>query len=230
MTPPIGSARSGIVGSTIGTEVPDSEDLHARYDATELSLSGGDSVSTWTDETGNGYDLTAGAAPTYKTSTLNGNPVVRFDGVDDFLNTTFSALSQPNHIFIVMDINSFSTSSNDIFFDGNGGGRHIFFIPGADNFRMFAGSALDGSSPDTSTHIYSTLWDGASSHLRRDGTELLSGHVGSKDLSGLTVGADNGGEGNAEIDVGEMLIYPEDKSSIEADVESYLSDKWGIAV
>ena len=53
-----------------------------------LALSDGDPVVTWPDQSGNGNDVTqpvAAARPTFRTAVINGEPVVRFDGVDDVL-------------------------------------------------------------------------------------------------------------------------------------------------
>jgi hypothetical protein len=56
--------------------------LRAWYKADALSLSNNDPVGSWTDSSGGGYTLTAsgGDRPTFKTSTLNGLPVVEFGG------------------------------------------------------------------------------------------------------------------------------------------------------
>lgn len=64
--------------------------LRAWYDVTDLSLSDNDAVSTWADLSGNSRTLqnAFGAThyPTYKTGiTPGGQPVVRFDGIDNFL-------------------------------------------------------------------------------------------------------------------------------------------------
>jgi len=49
-------------------------------------LSGGDPVATWTASTGNNAtQATSGNRPTYQTAVVNGHPVVRFDGTDDYL-------------------------------------------------------------------------------------------------------------------------------------------------
>lgn len=52
---------------------------------------GGDSVTQWNDQSGNGYNLsqaTGAKKPTYRVSIVNSKPVVRFDGLDDFLSGT----------------------------------------------------------------------------------------------------------------------------------------------
>lgn len=227
--------RAGdVVYSAGGTAIPDSGDLQARYDATQLSLNDGDSVSTWGDETGNGYDLTAGTAPIYKTSVINGNPVVRFDGVDDFLDVAWSALSQPNHIFVVFKYQSVDTGSNETVTDG-AASRHSVGHGGVGlngAWNIFAGNSVnDGSTTaDTNAHIQTGLFNTTSSENRLDGTTLATGDVGSDNLDGFRVGSDSTGAGFSPVGVGEILVYPQDKSSVQSDIESYLSDKWGIAI
>lgn len=53
-----------------------------------VGLADSDPVSTWADASGNGRDATAVDAtrPIYKTGIINGKPVVRFDGTDDFMD------------------------------------------------------------------------------------------------------------------------------------------------
>jgi len=227
-------------GDTVFTAAPDipaSQDLHARYSAKSLSLSDGNPVSTWTDETGNGHDLTAGTAPTYVANGINGNPVVRFDGVDDYLNVAFSTLSQPTHVFIVFQAFSGTTIYDS--FDSLGGAvfnRHYFQLADRGsgvNWEIFNGNVLNsGTAGDTSAHIAGNLHNSTSSTMRLDGSQIASGNPGTEDLNGLTVGArgESPPANHAEVDVGEILLYPVDKSSIQSDVESYLSSEWGIAV
>lgn len=72
---------------------PDLANLKAWWKASSLVLSDGDPVATWTDSSGNGFDVTQGTAgfrPTYQTAELNGKPVVRFDGSDDVLRKTMT--------------------------------------------------------------------------------------------------------------------------------------------
>jgi hypothetical protein len=222
-----GFLSSGIVNTTA---IPDSEDLHARYDATAISASDGDSISTWSDETGNGFDLTAGTAPTFKTSIINGNPVVRFDGTDDFLDVAFSALSQPNHIFVVFQLNSTGSATDSILDSANNSKRHAISHNGSSSYGMFAGSGIDGGSPDTNPHIRSDLFNTTSSSLRIDGSQVASGDVGSESLDGFRAASRADDTDFADVDIGEILIYPQEKSGIESDVENYLSDKWGITI
>jgi hypothetical protein len=68
-------------------------------------LSDGDAVSTWSDASGNGNDATqSGAArPVYKTSIINGHPVVRFTAASSqFFNLTTALSLSPFTIAAVM--------------------------------------------------------------------------------------------------------------------------------
>lgn len=221
----------GTVLWTEGADIPDSGDLHARFDATELSLSDGDSVTTWGDATGNGHDLTDGGfSPNFQTNVINGNPVVRFDGVDDFLDVAFSALSQPNQIFGVFQLTTLPSGNNSMW-DSEGADRETFVVNADDDdWQIFAGSNVRGGSLDTDPHIHAALFDGPSSTVRIDGTEVASGDTGAQSLDGFTLGSDNDQRAFVAVDVGEVLIYPQDKSGVQSDVESYLSDKWGVTL
>lgn len=62
--------------------------LQGWYKADALVLNDGDAVATWPDSSGLANDAaqaTGANQPIYKTSILNGQSVVRFDGTNDFL-------------------------------------------------------------------------------------------------------------------------------------------------
>lgn len=67
-------------------------------------LADGASVATWADSSGNGNDATqstAGSQPLYKTGSVNGLPVVRFDGADDWMSTPSIAAITDWTVFVV---------------------------------------------------------------------------------------------------------------------------------
>ena len=221
--------RSLVDGEEIDV-IPDSGDLHAQYDATALSLSDDDSVETWVDESGNGHDLTSGTSPTYKTDVINGKPVVRFDGVGEFLDVAFSELPQPVTVFMVAVVRD--TGVNDLF-DSETSTDFKFHTDNDDSYAFFAGgdSNINGSTADiNSAEIQTLLADGSDTEFRINGVQDASGNAGGDGLNGLTVGAGKDDDRHAEADIGEIAIYPEDKSGIYDDVEQYLSDKWGVGL
>lgn len=71
-----------------------------QYDATQLSLSDGDSVSTWADAIGNA-DATAGTAPTYRPTEINGNPAVEYTG-SEWLDTGLSLDTDQNQAVLAV--------------------------------------------------------------------------------------------------------------------------------
>jgi hypothetical protein len=104
-------------------------------------------VVTWSDSSGNGYDATqatAGQRPLFRSNVLNGLPVIRFDGTDDFLareiasplltngtdqynQTNFLVIKRNSivgvqHIFTMKPAIDNSTGSNQIIFDTVSGG------------------------------------------------------------------------------------------------------------
>lgn len=97
--------------------------LQLWLDASQIAgLNDGDAVATWSDVSGNAQHATQATAskrPLYKTSILNGQPVVRFDGVDDFLeNGTFTALNNASaaSLFIVKRQTSGASIQFPLFF------------------------------------------------------------------------------------------------------------------
>lgn len=83
-------------------------------DASQIvGLNDGDSVTTWSDLSGNGYDATQGTAskkPVYKTAILNGLAVVRFDGVDDVLTSTFALAGGAKTLVIIAKLSGGSVN------------------------------------------------------------------------------------------------------------------------
>jgi len=78
-------------GKKVATFSPDDiSGLHLWYKSNSLSLDHGDTVSSWSDSSGNGINATQGTTslqPTFQSTsnTVNGYPTLFFDGVDDYL-------------------------------------------------------------------------------------------------------------------------------------------------
>lgn len=71
--------------------------LWLKADAGTSTTVDGAAVSQWDDQSGNARHVTQATGanqPVYKTAIVNGKPVVRFDGANDFLQASFT-LSQP---------------------------------------------------------------------------------------------------------------------------------------
>lgn len=219
MSPPIGSARAGIISQVDG--IPDSGLFH-NYDWSADSTT----TSTVPDLTGS-TDLTG--TFTDLNSTINGVQAGSFDGVDDLVDGDFSDLSEPYDVFVVFRF--VTTDSDQRVFDGFNN-LATFYSGGSSNYTISQGGSFPSYGEiDTNNHIATTRWASSTDILRLDGAEVINTDSGSAALDGLTVGADNGGNNNGNLKVGQVLVYdPSVNGYSVTDVESYLSDKWGVAV
>ena len=92
-----------------GSPVASDPNLALWLKADALGLADGASVATWTKSSDNGSDAFQGdfaRQPIFTTNVLNGQPVVRFDGGDDFLDTTGvipATGADPRSIFAVVN-------------------------------------------------------------------------------------------------------------------------------
>ena len=179
-----GSWRSLITGDTVST-IPDN--IVAHYDASQLSLDDGDTVSVWPDEQGdNDLEIQTGS-PTYVESGINGNPAIAFNG--DALESPGFSVTQPNTTYVVFEYQG-----------GFDGGRLLSGVSErqvtaaasavTNTWRPYAGESLDGST-DLDIQLMTTVFDGANSIIREDGVETAVGDAGTSDLGGLSVGYDS---------------------------------------
>lgn len=210
-----------------------SADLEAWYDASALSLSNNDPVASWTDMSGNGYHSTQATAanrPIFVENVLNGQPVVRFDGNNDYLQTVLaSAIPQPITVFIVVKLPSNNATIQNVF-DGLGTNRLQFNKQtGNDTFRTFAGTIDDftiaGYAGDFTT--VTLVYDGANSQTWFDGLSVNTGNTGTNSLGTFNIGARNDYLMPLNGDIAEFIVYSDALDAAERDaVEDYLYDKY----
>lgn len=177
--------------SSVASLTPDQiAGLQLWYKADQITgLNDADPVTTWTDLGAllkNLTQSTAGNKPSYRTNVINSLPVVRFDGTDDRMSTaSFTSVPQPTTFFVVVKSNNLS---KDRYFDT--AGRQLF---GNDTtgYELYAGSTLlTGGTRDTSWHVFTIIFNGASSIARKDGTSTITGNPGAAAITLLHVGWD----------------------------------------
>jgi len=215
-----GSWRSLITGDTVST-IPDN--IVAHYDASQLSLDDGDTVSVWPDEQGdNDLEIQTGS-PTYVESGINGNPAIAFNG--DALESPGFSVTQPNTTYVVFEYQG-----------GFDGGRTLSDVSErqitaqassvANKWRTYAGVHLSGSQ-DINIQQMTAVFDGGNSIIREDGIETAVGDAGDNDLGGLSVGYDSYSDGYyANAYVSEIAVV--NSGSVDLDFENHLLEKWGI--
>lgn len=212
--------------------------LQAWFDAPSLALADGTAVSSFTDTSGNARHATQATGskqPINKTAQQNGLAVVRFDGTDDYLDTTTFARSQPQTTFAVWK--AVSLPANMTVYDSVSAantGRLYRQAAASVNLRAYAG----GTPIETAITpfngafaIVATLWNGASSKMWVNGGAGITGSPGAPQGTGIRLGAFGGGTpgGFANMDLGELFAYNSALSLANIDtLGAYLGTRWGI--
>ena len=202
---------------------------------TGITKDGSDLVSNWADQSGNSNDVaqpTATNQPLWVDSVQNGLPIIRFDGVDNFMwrNTfTSGTLTAPNTIFVVC---KFISIADKYIFDSHDVSNRNYYSSKVttNNHVMGAGSELTvGGEDTTNILLYSLFYNGASTVLRRSKSTILSGTLTNADMGGINLATSFNDLNFGNPDIAEMLIYNKALSDSERDeVETYLTDKWAV--
>lgn len=170
-------------------------------DASQLGLSDGASVSSFTDLSGNGNHFVQAVPtlqPVYNSTGINSQPSVQFDYVDDIMTCTHAATTA----FTLWAIWRPSTSGGrQRMYADLGGNRLLGFY---DNSRtLFTGSFLNNGASSASALVYIAQASSSGRSLRINGTtvtdttsagvltgnaslgqtfEYVSGHIGQMGL------------------------------------------------
>ena len=217
-------------------------------------------VSKWHDQSINGNDVVqtnTSRQPQFVSNSLNGKPIISFDGVNDKLGFTGSTLISQFSLFLVIN-NHHGTNGNEgnvITFGPNGDFGHQFFIGmaipdfGSDTLGMFTGNGwVRGGTPglvafdqwrnlsvvNTGTIWSTTLqWDGNNVPLAPGGTaSAISIRLGDATGSGGGIGGADGvpnGSIYAKCEVAELIVYNRTVTDSERTaVENYLADKYNL--
>ena len=204
----------------------------AWYSADSITgKSNGDSITSWTDLTGNGHHLleniAAGQAPLYKTGILNGKPAVHFRSTNDILETAACTLTQPNTYFVVFQWLDPTADVLQTLFDPPNGARQICSLWGGNprTWSMYAGAFVNSAVAGVGTPECMTFsFNGASSFARLNATEIFSGDPSAGGVTQFAVG--RGGGSTGLMYVHEIVIYDSDESF--TDNETGLKAKWGV--
>ena len=224
-------------GSAWDIELP-TTGLIAWYDASDATTitKTSDLVSQWNDKSGNGNHLlqsTGTNQPLWVDAEENGLPVIRFDGVDNFIRIVAYAsgtLAQPNTYFVVMtqaggvshvSLDAGVTSSN----------RHAIFSNTSNYHSMYAGTTIADTTAISGFEQTTYLFNGASSTIRVNKSETKTGNAGTQGVDGLTLGSNQASTPTefSATDIAEVIIYDADVSDANRTIiEDYLATKWGL--
>lgn len=185
------------------------------------------------DQSGNARDL-AQATTTRQVQLLlniiNGKPVMRGDGIDDFFALAFT-LNQPAHVFAV--IRQVAWTNTDSVWDGGTSNRmrlmQLSPSPGLATYAGNFGPSTNALAVGTAG-VLSVLYSGASSKLRLNGGAAVTGDVGANIPGGVTLFSRGTAPFElANVDIPEFIVYPADKSADEAAVVANMMAYWGVS-
>ena len=213
-------------------------------------------MQQWNDQSGNARNVsqgTSGSRATYKTSIINGLPVLRFDGGDSYASIAMDSLWGANGvggdyytIFIVCTAtntsatNAAASESNQaIFADTSNGNFGVMWKNGAPLHYTWNGAYKNIQSDSVANDTFAILEmikdEPIVGHLESTirirtnaGTQatLADGSINGNGT--LTIGNGNGGV-HLTGDIAEIIVYANDLSSTDCTtVRDYLNAKYAI--
>lgn len=190
-----------------------------RYD--DVTLADTDKVASWNDKSGNGYHVTASGSlrPTYGSQTLNGHPVLTFDGANRLARATTPDISQPFTWLSVFRLGDDTDTgvSRVIAASTNDAGTNTilqgcrFESSGTGQFAGWGSGSLEleNGGPDENWHYGTSIFNGGSSENIFDGATSSSGTGTSYNMNGLSIGDNVSGFTSSPWigDIAEVTIY-----------------------
>jgi hypothetical protein len=130
--------------------------------------------------------FTSTKRPLFRATGINGLPSIQPDGTDDFLQTasgaSFASLNSPYSVVAIGSIAG--AGASPILLDGIGAGNRgaLLYKDGTPDWATVYGV---GGTPDSNTHLFANIINGASSRLLVDNAQVATG-THSAALTGLT--------------------------------------------
>ncbi len=192
-------------------------------------------AAVWADSSGAGHhalQATAANRPVYLEGVWGSRPVVRFDGIDDFLDSVFSQmLAQPSTFFLVVDTRNYK---NEYIFDGlSSDSRHFLAVGSAvypGTWMTGAGAVLYSAAVRLNRlSVHTIVFDGTDTSHYIDGILQQVGHGGSHALGGLRIGNRYLGSYYGQFDLAEFVIYQNALSDPDRVlIETFLMEAYSI--
>jgi hypothetical protein len=186
-------------------------------------------ITTWYDQSGNGYNATQTTAlnqPQIVSAGSvileNGKPALRFDGINDFLRKDFGIIfPQPNTYFTLIKINqiknqnfvdSFTPTTN----------RAGLFSASNGNYEIFAGNVLSSNNKDAYV-LMEAFFNTTNSIIRINGNNVITGNAGNQSAQPIIIGTYTPVTGQANMQMQELIIYNSDQYSNRTGIESNIN-------
>ena len=186
-------------------------------------------VTTWYDQSGNGYDMAQASASAQPQIVSNGSiildtgkPTIDFAaGQREMFSSGVSNYSQPNTYFI--KANSINSISD--FTDGSGSARNLNDYTN-NRHRMFAGVSFES----TFNFVFGvqflrySLFNGVDSEISINGANVQTGNTGTLPM----LGAFQIGDSTSDFKLNEFIMYNSDQSTNRTGIETNINDFYSI--
>ncbi|MFW5983029.1 MAG: hypothetical protein ACOCQ4_00895, partial [bacterium] len=189
-----------------------------------------DAVETWHDLSGNNHHVSQFDVihqPQKVNSVLNNQPVIRFDGNNDFLMVDFEQeFVQPASIFVLWNCYD---NSNNMIYDNITNSRFFLFRNNSGELRINAENVnLGYYLPDYDSYKITTgVYNYSNSSVYENGILKNTGDVGNGTLSGLNFGRFSANIHHFNGDIAEFIFYNDLLSDEEiTTVQQYLKNKY----
>jgi hypothetical protein len=212
------------------------------------SLVNDDLVTSWPDFSGNSNNLdqpSASFQPIFKTSVLNGRPVVRFNKAANRLRKT--SFTSPTSAVTAIYVNSTTDNNDGIISYASAGDANDLLLFDSDNIDLWIDGSATGSginANDGAFHIINTSWQSSdgSTELWKDGNQSYTAtfRTGSLITTGGSIAIANEQDaidGNYEAiqahdgDFAEVILFNTYLNEAQhIIVANYLAAKYGLTI
>ncbi|OFY20727.1 MAG: hypothetical protein A2W98_01280 [Bacteroidetes bacterium GWF2_33_38] len=220
-----------------------------RADKIASNPADGTTITQWDDQSGNNWHATIGAGinePTFESGILNGKPILRFDGTQDYMDFDANVETQlSGNNYSIFSVGAKRTlNAYDLFIGGssNGTNQSLLFGIGNSTTRFWLGQVNNNlwgalisgeSGTDINTFgLFSGFLDNAVGHKIYQNGSLLNSNTNLTQLSGFP---------NPylaryratyyEVDIAEMIIYNSSVNTAQRKIiDNYLAAKYGITI
>lgn len=217
--------------------------LRLNYDFSDTSriTAAAGAVSAYDDLGTNNLDpvqATAGRKPTTGTRTQSGLNTLDFDSTTNpgqWLGAPAFTRAQPITIYVVAKLDTTALGvypNRQMVGSGNAAGPTVY-MHATGKWAMYAGTEIpSATNADTNPHVFSTIFNGASSQMWLDGTSILTGNPGAAGWTAsnnVNIGG-NGiaatpGSWDGQID--HVLMYDGAHTTTDRQtMENHLRDRW----
>jgi hypothetical protein len=236
----------GGVGNASGSGGQPQNRLWLRADAGTSTTTNGQPVSSWNDQSGNGNHALQGTGvnqPLYIASEplANNRPVLRFDGSDDWMQTTTHLTDNVGTLIVVGRKTALSSgyrtifTSRDFLMLGRTPSQDVWGAYNNGAERLYTPGTSIGTDATAAFRILGYRQSGSGANqlaLFLNGTISTTLHNGGGNSGVITtIGSNNSGIQYFPGDIAEIIFY---RAPINAAqriiVENYLSAKYGVSI